>query len=788
MQLPLLSRASQLLTCALGKVERHREDRGKRQTPQQQIMSKVARRNQARQLRIHHHEKKENESVIFQGKNGVPKNVVILPLSETIDTRALIERLDQSVNATSNMSTAGFAKVEVERFKRNLLYMPAKLDLVNALDTCRLADWVILAAIPDQEFAALEDGLLRAIEGQGITNVVIVMQENSQHQATPNSSKAAVDLKQNIKRYFPTVEKVYSTANTSDCANLVRSLCTATTKGIRWRDERSWMLIEDIDWEMPSSSTERTPVRLAGTVRGKGLNPDRIVHVPGWGDFQVGCIVELPIQSRKRKVDEMNLEDSPKEYIPSGERDDLETLAPEEADMADMTSTEATSEHKGVLLDDHHYFSDDDSHLPPRPKKLPRGTSAYQSAWYLDDVSDSESDILDEEDQDGDIVMESTALLGPADGVVTLDSGDAMTGADPSEYPESEMHVEVAPDDEVRDLEEFRASRKKEAEEDLDFPDEIELDPNVLARERLAKYRGLKSLRTSEWNKEEDIPYQPEDYRRLLQIADYKKSRKTATNEALAGGAVPGMRIQVELLDVPSSLQLAPKPTSFFSLLRHEHRHTVVNLNMTLDSSISEPIKAKEELVVQIGPRRLVVNPVFSAGGTTPNDVHKFERFLHPGRSVVASFIGPLTWGSIPVLVFQRTAPSDDVAPVLVDGIATDNLPSESAALRLIGTATTVPPSNSRVIAKRIILTGHPYKIHKKLVTVRYMFFNTEDVAWFSALPLWTKRGRQGFIKESLGTHGYFKATFDGKINPMDAIGVSLYKRVWPRPARAWNG
>ncbi len=68
------------------------------------------------------------------------------------------------------------------------------------------------------------------------------------------------------------------------------------------------------------------------------------------------------------------------------------------------------------------------------------------------------------------------------------------------------------------------------------------------------------------------------------------------------------------------------------------------------------------------------------------------------------------------------------------------------------------------------------------------MFFNTDDVLWFKALQLWTKRGRSGFIKESLGTHGYFKATFDGKINPMDAVGVSLYKRVWPRTARIWRG
>ena len=87
-----------------------------------------------------------------------------------------------------------------------------------------------------------------------------------------------------------------------------------------------------------------------------------------------------------------------------------------------------------------------------------------------------------------------------------------------------------------------------------------------------------------------------------------------------------------------------------------------------------------------------------------------------------------------------------------------------------------------------MILTGHPYHIHKKVVTIRYMFFNREDVEWFKALPLWTRRGRTGHVKEALGTHGYFKATFDGRINPQDSIGVSLYKRVWPRPARPLAG
>lgn len=160
--------------------------------------------------------------------------------------------------------------------------------------------------------------------------------------------------------------------------------------------------------------------------------------------------------------------------------------------------------------------------------------------------------------------------------------------------------------------------------------------------------------------------------------------------------------------------------------------------------------------------------------------MHKFDRYLHPGMSAIASFIGPLTWGNVPVLYFQRDIPFTDSEDNMDDA-------SPSNTLKLIATGTSLPPSQRRVIAKRIILTGHPFKINKRIVTVRYMFFNDKDVKWFKSLPLWTRRGRSGFIKESLGTHGYFKATFDGKINPMDAVAVSLYKRVWPRTAKAWK-
>lgn len=585
-----------------------------------------------------------------------------------------------------------------------------------------------------------------------------------------------------MNHFFPSVEKVLSLDSRQECSNVVRSLCTATPKGIRWRDDRSWMLIENIKW--PDNQADVVDdVVVTGVVRGKGLKADRLVHLPGWGDFQVDSITAAPLPTgRGKRDDAMNVDDTESTQVldvPSAEQDDMAIVAPEEIEMEDdVASVTETEPQKGVLLDDHHYFSDDDEDLAARrPKKLPKGTSEYQAAWYVDDISYSSGSDLEDEDEDENMDVDTSGA--PEDGVFPEQNNDAMTEAEPSEYPQSEMFVDQEPEDEAKQLEEFRASRRNEANEDLEFPDEIELHPNVLARERLARFRGLKNLKLSTWETGPDRAHEPEDWRRLLQFADYKGSKNKAIREALAGGVSPGARVDVHLRAVPSSLRNRPQPFSLFSLLRHERKHTVVNVNMTLNSGVEEPLKSKEELIIQCGPRRLVVNPIFSSSDNTPNNVHKFDRYLHAGRSATATWIGPLTFGAVPVLIFRNKSSNDpEVLDAADNEVTTDDLD-------LVGTGTVVSPDQSRVVAKRAILTGHPFKIHKKVVTVRYMFFNAEDVNWFKALQLWTRRGRSGFIKESLGTHGYFKATFDSKLNPQDAIGISLYKRVFPRKARA---
>ena len=760
-------------------------------------MSKIDRRHQARQKQQTKHLQNTKATSIFSGVNGAPRIVAIVPLTSSCNARAAVAKLNAGLNLDVEVPAKGPMRTRVDRFKQNVTYVPVCRDFLSVLDACRVADFVIflLSATDDvDEFGEL---LSRAVENQGVSSVFSVVQNLDLIEPPKRRPQITTSLKSYINHFFPDQEKIHSLDSLQDCTNLIRSLCTITPKGVKWREDRSWMLVEETQWPvLGSSSTDATgEVVLTGVVRGRGLKANRLVQVNDWGAFQIEKVTAAELlKSKKRKADKMAVDESYENEIlerPDEHQDDLTQLAPEEVTMIDDDDpvvSEAPTERRGVLLDDHHYFSDDETHLPEEPKCLPKGTSSYQAAWFLGDMSDSGSEDEVLMDNDNDVIMDAPAL--PQDGLEGLDRVPHVDATEigASEYPQTEMFLDPSPNEEAEELATYRSRRKNEADEDLEFPDEIELHPNVLARERLARYRGLKSLRTSKWETEEDRAHEPEEWNRMLQVSNYKGAKSQALNEALVGGVQPGTRVHVHLRSVPLSLQNSISPSAcltFFSLSKHEHKLSVMNFSITLSSDYPSPIKSKEELIMQCGPRRFIINPLFSQMGNTPNNVYKYDRYLHPGRTAVATFMAPLTWGSVPTLFFKRTTAPSSNDPT-IPSTATSS--TEEAALELIATGTSQPPDRSRIIAKRVILTGHPFKIHKKLVTVRYMFFNSDDVRWFKALPLWTKRGRSGFIKESLGTHGYFKATFDGRINPQDAVGVSLYKRVFPRRARVWDG
>lgn len=139
------------------------------------------------------------------------------------------------------------------------------------------------------------------------------------------------------------------------------------------------------------------------------------------------------------------------------------------------------------------------------------------------------------------------------------------------------------------------------------------------------------------------------------------------------------------------------------------------------------PIKSKERLTFACGFRRFTVEPIFSQH--TNGNKFKFERYFQTDTVSVASFFAPVHLPPAPVLVFKE---SGDKVTLVAKGELLAN-------------------SNIRVVLKRAVLTGYPFKIHKTSAVIRFMFFNPEDINYFKVCELRTKEGRKGRIKEALG-------------------------------------
>lgn len=125
-----------------------------------------------------------------------------------------------------------------------------------------------------------------------------------------------------------------------------------------------------------------------------------------------------------------------------------------------------------------------------------------------------------------------------------------------------------------------------------------------------------------------------------------------------------------------------------------------------------------------MGPRRLRVKPVYSqytqGGARGVNNVHKFERYLRHGDTYVATVYGPILFGNQPCTLLKESTNANGGSRLCLKrrSLYVTQAPS------LVAMGSQLNPDPTRINAKRIILSGHPFKIHKKTATIRYMFFN----------------------------------------------------------------
>lgn len=240
----------------------------------------------------------------------------------------------------------------------------------------------------------------------------------------------------------------------------------------------------------------------------------------------------------------------------------LSEPTPSEAD--DLVSTNVPSE--GDMLNEQTWPTEDEiadapantgsngDMLPPalpgttprRLKKVPKGTSVYQAAWIPDEDDEDEEGYGYSEDEamgeDGEPVegeFKEPRLLQDDEEeyeYIDMDAGTARASSTTGMGGHQDLPMDIENAQYQSYLENKRqtaADRQKLSKDDLEFPDEVDTPLDIPARERFARYRGLKSFRTSKWDPYENLP---RDYARCFMFTDYKvMGRKLAARAAEEG-------------------------------------------------------------------------------------------------------------------------------------------------------------------------------------------------------------------------------------------------------------
>lgn len=407
----------------------------------------------------------------------------------------------------------------------------------------------------------------------------------------------------------------------------------------------------------------------------------------------------------------------------------------------------------------------------------------------------------------------SSAPAAYEDEAMMADGGALYEGAADMDDDELDRAgAEGEGDDEVDARRDFLA-RRAAREEDAKFPDEVDTPLDVPARQRFARYRGLKSWRSSPWNPKENLPA---EYGQIYHLPHWTalqrhalKAQARQAEEHPESVAAPGAYVAITVR-VPASFahrygadgSAAPTPLVVCGVNTYESHLSVAHFSFSLSASAEElgaTLKSKQPLIFRCGFRTFRAAPLFSED-TRRADKHKLERYVQPRQQMIASMYAPAFFSPAPMLAFlppgdadhARLATNNDDSADAADALAAPATVSAGATALAsmagggelgvpVGCGALLAIDADRVIVKKILITGAPFRCQKRRAVVRWMFFEPEDIRWFKPVELHTKMGRKGAIRESLGTHGYMKCIFDGVVSQHDTVCMSLYKRAFPK-------
>lgn len=740
-------------------------------------LSKIERRNQAKVKRDEKRKKRLNAK-----RADIPRIVGIVNLTDAPSrmVACLCETADDVETKSMHQFTA--------QFRTNKITFLSASTVSEAMDMVRVCDILVLEVDGNHEGAGPSNmvigassaestatgsskfdvlisesanDILQALKAQGLPTPLTVLtyeppmmmdphDDAMTMQSAKSSRRFELHRHQGLRKYiqrlstteFGDKAKVveWNPANETTVQNLIRTITTMSCRPASWIADspRSYLLVEEV------SGTDDCCLEVSGYVRGGVLDIHSLFHIPHVGTFAA--------RSAKRGVD-------------------IVVADPTLRESLDRYATpNALDGEQNLIGFDGEGEQDDDTEMKQEIQR-PAGWSSYQNAW-LDAIDGDET-----EDND-------------------VDHGEM---ADELNTKHSQITDDMMDDDDdVENLAAAKAAmdqeRRKQYKEDAQFPDEVQVPDDTNARDRFQRYRALKNFRKSTWDPKENLP---DSFANIFHLKNFAQTQKvvmkdlkevekaaeavgnkffgsTHTDEMkdaqddddILEGCIPcGTYVTICLENVTEAdMKRMPKTSTMavVSLLPHENKVSVLNIGLKHCNPGCEPIKSKDVLTFRCGWRSWNARPVFSQHNLN-SDKHKLERFLPDQNAhICASVFGPVTYTPCPVLAFRGN--------------------------ELVAIGSMLGANADRIVVKRILLTGYPVKVRKRMAVVKYMFYNPEDVKWFKPAGLYTKHGLSGHITQSVGEHGTMKCLFNAPIHQHDTVCLPLYKRIFPKYAPTNDG
>ncbi|KAH7904026.1 NUC121 domain-containing protein, partial [Hygrophoropsis aurantiaca] len=284
---------SALKDIAKGRIQRHSVKTRSGPSANTAAQARLNRRNTAKQAQAQKRAELIESTRIFNGVDGAPRIVAVVPLCPDVDAQRAVRGLAHELDVDpSGCPETGSWRMPAARFKTSLQFINvAYRNMYAAIDACLAADYVLFVLSAETEVDNWGDVLLRTLQAHALPHVVAAVLPPEHHKKTsPPILKSLLSF---VQYFVPANSRVFDLAAPSDRLSVVRALAEGRPDVRSWRDGRPWLLADDLAW-IPAEdhlldSTDDTLGTLAvtGIVRGAPLSANRLVHIPAFGDFQI---------------------------------------------------------------------------------------------------------------------------------------------------------------------------------------------------------------------------------------------------------------------------------------------------------------------------------------------------------------------------------------------------------------------------------------------------------------------------------------------------------------------